>query len=614
MSESIRQRKKINENDVQSSNDDINRNIIIDRDDRQYRNQSSIPMSQMCLGIVAISMIALLAFIQFGLPHEDHMTKHFPASLPTMDGGPLLVNDFLAHSERIYVGEGPESIEPLNGLLYTGLKNGSIVEFDPITRKTRIIYSSLSVDDHLLNCGKDNLEHICGRPLGIRRFSDNELIVVQAYHEKLTQLISADDPRFGSRPLRFVNDVDVLDGRYLFFTDSDWLYPRKEFMSVLLRADPRGRLIRFDLETGKVRILNDQLSFPNGVQLSIDKQSVLVCETTFARIIRHWISGNNMKIGKSEIFIDNLPGIPDNIRLTSTGNYWIAFAGVRHVNQPSFLDRLRNWPRLRAILSFMPGSITKIFKRLPHHGIVIELDKDTGHIIRSLHDAEGLIVPSASQVTEYNGYLYFGSYYLDHIAIMLSCLKGVCCLRFLQGTNYPDVIVSHRPEVILDTSRMGQDVVVVKNGRRLCGTGAAVANAPIVQNKAYFEVKLQTQGTWGIGLGTRRTNLSKVPLGYDSEAWIMDQYGQVKYDNKVLSQFRTNIEEGDVIGFAYDHETFRIFVNGTEQEPSCRVTTRGTVFPIFYVDEGAILDIQFSTFYFPPPEGYDRILLEKSLI
>lgn len=58
---------------------------------------------------------------------------------------------------------------------------------------------------------------------------------------------------------------------------------------------------------------------------------------------------------------------------------------------------------------------------------------------------------------------------------MLSCLKHACCLRFLQGSNYPDVVVSHRPEVALDTSRMGQDVVVVKNGRRLCGTGAAVA-------------------------------------------------------------------------------------------------------------------------------------------
>ena len=169
--------------------------------------------------------------------------------------------------------------------------------------------------------------------------------------EKLTQLISADDTRFGSRPLRFVNDVDVLDGRYIFFTDSDWLYPRKHFMSVLLRSNPRGRLIRYDLETSKLRILDDQLSFPNGVQLAADKQSVLVCETTLARVIRHWIGGNSSIIGKTEILIDNLPGLPDNIRLTSTGNYWIAFASIRHVNQSSLLDRLRNWPRLRALLS-----------------------------------------------------------------------------------------------------------------------------------------------------------------------------------------------------------------------------------------------------------------------
>ena len=40
------------------------------------------------------------------------------------------------------------------GLLYTGLKNGSIVELDPVTRRTSIIYTSLSVDDHLIGCGK----------------------------------------------------------------------------------------------------------------------------------------------------------------------------------------------------------------------------------------------------------------------------------------------------------------------------------------------------------------------------------------------------------------------------------------------------------------------------
>ena len=42
------------------------------------------------------------------------------------------------------------------------------------------LFPSLGIDDFGL--GEDNLEHVCGRPLGIRRFSNDELIVVQAYH------------------------------------------------------------------------------------------------------------------------------------------------------------------------------------------------------------------------------------------------------------------------------------------------------------------------------------------------------------------------------------------------------------------------------------------------
>ena len=41
---------------------------------------------------------------------------------------------------------------------------------------------------------------------------------------------------------------------------------------------------------------------------------------------------------------------------------------------------------------------------------------------------------------------------------------------------------------------VGADVVVVKSGKRICGTGGAFSNAPIVQDKAYFEVKLQSTG------------------------------------------------------------------------------------------------------------------------
>jgi hypothetical protein len=36
--------------------------------------------------------------------------------------------------------------------------------------------------------------------------------------------------------------------------------------------------------------------------------------------------------------------------------------------------------------------------------------------------------------------------------------------------------------------------VIVKNGQRICGSGGALASAPVVQNKAYFEVKIQQSG------------------------------------------------------------------------------------------------------------------------
>jgi len=40
----------------------------------------------------------------------------------------------------------------------------------------------------------------------------------------------------------------------------------------------------------------------------------------------------------------------------------------------------------------------------------------------------------------------------------------------------------------------GTDVVIVKSGRRICGTGGCIANAPLHQNKSYFEFKIQSTG------------------------------------------------------------------------------------------------------------------------
>ena len=74
------------------------------------------------------------------------------------------------------------------------------------------------------------------------------------------------------------------------------------------------------------------------------------------------------------------------------------------------------------------------------------------------------------------------------------------------------------PEVILDTSTMGQEAVVVKNGLRLCGTGSARGSAPILQDKAYWEVKVQQGGRWSAGIATPAADLTK-DLGLDHYRW-----------------------------------------------------------------------------------------------
>lgn len=37
-------------------------------------------------------------------------------------------------------------------------------------------------------------------------------------------------------------------------------------------------------------------------------------------------------------------------------------------------------------------------------------------------------------------------------------------------------------------------MVLLKNETRICGTGASMANTPLVQNKAYFQVNIKQTG------------------------------------------------------------------------------------------------------------------------
>lgn len=162
--------------------------------------------------------------------------------------------------------------------------------------------------------------------------------------------------------------------------------------------------------------------------------------------------------------------------------------------------------------------------------------------------------------------------------------------------------------------------MIVKNGHRICGSGAALATAPIHQDKAYFEVKVQ-QGSndYGIGLASIRTDLNHIPLGTDPCSWILRSTGGIYSDNKLLFQLPNGqrLHEGDVIGVAFDHITLKFLINNSEIGFAINGIRPGDdtgLFPALYVDDGAILDAVFDSFIYDPPTGYSRILVEQTLL
>ncbi|KAK1342145.1 hypothetical protein QTO34_016902 [Cnephaeus nilssonii] len=159
-----------------------------------------------------------------------------------------------------------------------------------------------------------------------------------------------------------------------------------------------------------------------------------------------------------------------------------------------------------------------------------------------------------------------------------------CCLRCCRDGGTGHIPLKEMPAVQLDTQHMGTDVVIVKNGRRICGTGGCLASAPLHQNKSYFEFKIQSTGIWGIGVATQKVNLNQIPLGRDVHS----------------------------LGITYDHVELNVYLNGKNMHcPASGI--RGTVYPVVYVDDSAILDCQFSEFYHTPPPGFEKILFEQQI-
>ncbi|PBC27896.1 SPRY domain-containing protein 7 [Apis cerana] len=191
-----------------------------------------------------------------------------------------------------------------------------------------------------------------------------------------------------------------------------------------------------------------------------------------------------------------------------------------------------------------------------------------------------------------------------------------CCLRnCFDGLGFAATQTPKREPnpISLDTSYMGHEVVIVKNGLRVCGRGGALTNAPLVQNKSYFEVKIQQGGIWAIGLATRSTDLNITIGGNDKESWALNYDSIIRHNQQEIHKIQSSVQEGDIIGISYDHIELNFYLNGKPIGTPV-MGIKGTVYPVLYVDDGAILDLILDNFIHPPPTGFEKIMLEQSLL
>lgn len=255
---------------------------------------------------------------------------------------------------------GEDVVVDAQGRLIAGLQDGSLVRID----RTR------GVTETLVNTG--------GRPIGIELDHEGRLIVCDAQRgllrvdpneRRIEVLVDAGAHRIG-----LCNNAAIAKDGSIYFSDSSQRFGLTHWRGDIFEHSGTGRLLK-RAPDGKIEVLLEQLQFANGVALASDESFVAVAETGAYRLTRVWLSGE--KQGQSDVWVDNLPGFPDNLASGPDGLIWVALASPRN----PLLDLLhRAAPVLRRAIWKLPTALQPKPARTMR---VLALD-DRGNIVRDL--------------------------------------------------------------------------------------------------------------------------------------------------------------------------------------------------------------------------------------
>lgn len=311
---------------------------------------------------------------------------------------PYALNDKLGAAELIGLGEveGPEDVVlDRKGNLYTGTRHGTIVRFFAPDYKKSEIFARIG--GHPLGLAFDQAGNLttCVGGMGVYRVSPDGAIskVTDETNRSLFSII--DDSR-----LRLPDDLDIAPDGRIFFSEATIRYEMSEWAVDALEGRGNGRLLCYDPQTDATRTILRGLIFPNGITICPDGQSLLFAETWACRVSRYWFDGPQK--GKREIFMDNLPGYPDNINRGSNGTYWVALLGMR----TRTFDLAMRKPGFRRRMARRLAADEWLFPNI-NRGCVVHAS-DRGDVLEVLWDRSGENHPSITSTCEHKGWLYLG--------------------------------------------------------------------------------------------------------------------------------------------------------------------------------------------------------------
>ena len=327
------------------------------------------PLEKLARGCLVVVVVAGVYLLFWPVPIRPRAWR--PPADPG-ESGPYVANADLARAALVSMGNAPDDVspetaalDPRDGRIYTGLANGWIVRLDPASGRV----------ERVADVGK--------RPLGIVVAPDGTLYVAHTTRGVLA--IGADGKArpvadCGADPLRGFTDSLVLaaDGA-IWFTCPSRRFDVDDIRFDAMEARRTGRLMRHDPATGRTSVELEGLQFANGVAMAPDDAFVLVNEWNGYRVTRLWLSGPRR--GRRDVFIENLPGYPDNIHLDAKGLYWVGLV----VRRNAAVDRLHPHPFLMKILPRIPEALQP---HAPKFGWLIALDAN-GRVVRNLQDATG---------------------------------------------------------------------------------------------------------------------------------------------------------------------------------------------------------------------------------